>query len=455
MTMRRRSPTTGTDTSALLLREVPPALRRYVIAVYVAAAGGFVAAAALIGSDAIATTFGRPVLWMVVGLVAIADLYPLTPWMRDVRGRIRIHWSGAFTLAVVLVGGPPTVLLFPLIALAAVSSLPSRFWRLGFNVAVLTLEGLVGVLALHLIFGPWPASAGPLELLAAGNLLALLWEAVNVGGVCTAMVLLDGTPWRQCLRIGWRRTAPWLAALVTSPMIAYVALTAPELIPGLALVTVVVHTWIATLIRKTDEARTDQLTGLANRTAALEQLEADLSLHRLADSVTLVMIDLDGFKAVNDTYGHDVGDRVLADVGGRIRAALPAGLLVARLGGDEFVVVGQDLADPAAIAATIRAAIREPLFVSDGTVRLDCSTGWVRARSGDDPMDVLRAADHNLYRAKSLRHSADGTGRPVPGEATTEGISDHGFGAPHARPGADRHRPTAPTRAPWDDAPIR
>jgi diguanylate cyclase (GGDEF)-like protein len=389
------------------LREVPPALRRYVLAIYVLATAGLVVAVALVGSAAFANTFTRPVVWIVVALVVIADLYPFTPWMRDVRGRLRIHWSGAFALAVLLVGGPPTVLLFPLIALAAASSLPSRLWRLGFNVSVLTLEGLAGVLVLQLVFGPWPTEAGPLELLAAGSLLALVWEVVNVAGVCTAMTLLDGTPLRQCLRIGWRRTGPWLAALVTAPMVAYIALTAPVLIPGMALITIVVHIWIANLIRKTDEARTDQLTGLANRTAALEQLEDGLSHHRRADSVTLVMIDLDGFKAVNDTYGHDSGDRVLADVGGRIRAALPDDLLVARLGGDEFVVVGQDIPDPAAVAATVRAAVREPLAVADGAVQLDCSTGWVRATPGQDPMDVLRTADRNLYRAKSLRRSHD------------------------------------------------
>jgi len=403
-----------------LLKDVPRVMRRYVLAVYLVAAGGLVTAALLIGPAQIGATFRRPVLWIVVALVAIADLYPLMPWMRDVRGRIRIHWSGAFTLAAVLVGGPPTVLLFPLIAVAAASSLPSTVWRFGFNVSVLTVEGLVGVLALHVLFGPWPTVATPPELLVAGSIVALVWEAINVGLVCTAMVLLDGTDWRTSLRIGWRRTGPWLAALVTSPMIAYLALTAPEFVPGLAVVTVVVHIWIASLIRKTDEARTDQLTGLANRTAALEALEAGLSRHRRSDSVTLVMIDLDGFKAVNDTYGHDAGDRVLAVVGGRIRGALPADLLVARLGGDEFVVVGQDLDDPAAVAVAVRGAVRQPIAVQDDAVLLDCSTGWERAASGRDPMDVLRAADRDLYRAKSQRRSHDPAVRTL---ATGDGIA--------------------------------
>jgi diguanylate cyclase (GGDEF)-like protein len=421
----------------VLLRDVPPVMRRYVLSVYTVATAGLAAAVLLIGPSEIAGTFRRPVLWMVAALVAVADLYPLMPWMRDVRGRIRIHWSGAFALAVVLVGGPATVLLFPLIALAAASSLPSTLWRLGFNVAVLTLEGLGGILVLHLLFGPWPSSPGPLELLAAGSIVGLVWEAVNVGLVCTAMVLLDGTGWRECLLIGWRRTGPWLAALVTSPMIAHIALTAPQLIPGLALVTVVVHIWIASLIRKTDEARTDQLTGLANRTAALEQLERGLSHHRRADSVTLIMIDLDGFKAVNDTYGHDAGDRVLADVGQRIRASLPAELTVARLGGDEFVVVGQGITDPAGIAATVRSAVREPLAVEDGTVHLDCSTGWERAAPGRDPMDVLRAADRNLYRAKSLRRSQEPTA-PAPLAPTTRDAG--GVDRPQEQVAAPPHR---------------
>ena len=410
-------------------------MRRYVIAVYAAAATGLVIAVLLVGPAEIAATFRRPVLWMVAALVAIADLYPFTPWMRDVRGRIRIHWSGAFALALVLVGGPATVLLFPLVALAAASSLPSTLWRLGFNVAVLTLEGLAGALLLGVAFAPWPPEPSALDLLVAGAALAIAWEVVNVGLVCTAMVLLDGTGWRECLRIGWRRTGPWLAALVTSPMIAFIALRAPVLIPGLALVTVVVHFSIASLIRTADEARTDQLTGLANRTAALELLESGLVPGRRGGTVTLIMIDLDGFKDVNDTFGHDSGDRVLAEVGRRVRLAVDAGLMVARLGGDEFVVVGQDVADPAAVTAAVRAAVREPLAVEDGTVRLDCSAGWVRVEPGLEPIDVLRAADRNLYQSKALRRPPDPTGRRYPArDAAARGGPDMGVAAGDGQP---------------------
>lgn len=408
MTMGQRPPGAGARRQSVLLRDVPPVMRRYVFVVYALAVAGFVTGLVLIGPAAVGHAFARPVLWFVVALIVVADMYPLTPWMRDVRGRIRIHWSGAFALAAVLVCGPPTVVLFPLIALAAASSLPSTLWRLAFNVSVLTLEGLAGMLALRLAFGPWPEHADVPQLLAAGSVLALVWEVVNVGLVCTAMVLLDGVDWRESLAIGWRRTGAWLAALVTAPMIAQIALTAPILVPGLALVTIVVHHSIASLIRKTDEARTDQLTGLANRTAALEMLESGLARgNRRVESVTLIMIDLDGFKAINDTYGHDTGDLVLAEIGGRIRNAVDAGLLVARLGGDEFVVVGTDVAEPEAVIETVRAAVREPVSVEDDAVRLDCSTGWVQARPGHDPMDTLRAADRNLYRAKASRWSAD------------------------------------------------
>ncbi len=412
MTMAQRPLGAVARQQSALLRDVPPVMRGYVVAVCLLAAIGFVTALVLIGPAALGHTLSRPTLWLVIALVLVADVYPLMPWMRDVRGRIRIHWSAAFALAAVLVCGPPAVVLFPLIALAAASSLPSTVWRLCFNVAVLTLEGLLGVLVLHVAFGPWPEHASVPQLLAAGTVLALVWEIVNVGLVCTALVLLEGITWRESLSIGWRRTGPWLAALVTSPMVAQIALTAWIMVPGLALVTVVVHHSIASLIRKTDEARTDQLTGLANRTAALEALEHGMARStRRGSGVTLIMVDLDGFKAVNDTYGHDAGDLVLAELGGRIRRAVDDEFMVARLGGDEFVVLGQDIGDPGAVVQTVREAIREPLPVRGTTIRLDCSTGWARVEAEQEPMDLLRAADRNLYRAKSSRRSANPTSR--------------------------------------------
>src|SRR5690606_8949740 len=96
--------------------------------------------------------------------------------------------------------------------------------------------------------------------------------------------------------------------------------------------------------RLVEQARTDQVTGLGNRWAfdeALERALADLASRR-AEGIALALVDLDRFKVVNDSLGHDVGDRLLADVAARLRSAADEQTLVARLGGDELLVLFDD-----------------------------------------------------------------------------------------------------------------
>ncbi|MDP3714188.1 MAG: GGDEF domain-containing protein [Mycobacteriales bacterium] len=145
----------------------------------------------------------------------------------------------------------------------------------------------------------------------------------------------------------------------------------------------------------------DQLTGLANRTAfteAAQALDASPGL-RLA----VGYVDLDGFKPVNDRYGHDAGDAVLREVGARLAAALLPHESVYRLGGDEFVVLSPDhvgrLTDT---AARVRAAVNQRIEVPDDeTVHLGCSVGMARGVTGTDLVeDLLRRADAAMYLAK-------------------------------------------------------
>ncbi len=383
------------------LLDTPRAMRWFVWGTHLVTAAGLAMAVALLGFSAIGAQLRRPELWLTVILIELADLYLLVPWMRDVRGRIRLHWSGAFALALALICGPATVVLFPLIALGALSTMRSTLWRRLFNVSVMTLEALVGFGVLYLIFGPWPADPGPWTMLLAGAVAGILWNCVNMTMVCTAMTLFDGTPVKQTLMFGIRRTGPWLAALAASPTVAYVVLHAPELLPGLALLTVLVHHSVASNIRRSDEARTDQLTGLANRTAALEHLDQLLQSRRYVGETLLMMIDLDGFKLVNDTHGHDAGDLVLTDVAARIRQAVPAELVVARLGGDEFLVLGESTDRSTAVAGAISAAIERPMTLPNGAaVSLTCSIGAVNAAPGTQAIDVLRNADQKMYQAK-------------------------------------------------------
>ncbi|MBN9610535.1 MAG: diguanylate cyclase [Actinobacteria bacterium] len=419
--MRRLPAAVGMPSPADRFADAPRAARIYVIAVEIVAAAGFVAGVAAIGPGRIATMLSRPDFYLFAALIAIADMYPLVPWMRDTRGRIRLHFSGAFALALVLVCGPPALVVFPLIALTSQSSMPTARWRRIVNIAVLTLEGLAGYGALHLVVGSWPQSPSAAQLLIGGGAVALAWEVVNVTAVSGAITLTAGTPFWVTVRLGARRTAPWLTALVAAPMIADIVLHTPLFVPPVALLTILIHRTVALTIRSAADARVDHLTGLANRTAALEELDGRLRPGPGGAGAALMMIDLDGFKAVNDTYGHDTGDRVLAEIAKRLRAAIPPGPLVARIGGDEFVVIADSSMDCAPMKTSVRTAVRAPIRVgasarpdgdvpADGAaqeavIELDCSIGFVSADGDCEPMAMLRSADRRMYEAKASQAS--------------------------------------------------
>ncbi|MGY1716449.1 diguanylate cyclase domain-containing protein [Geodermatophilus sp. SYSU D01106] len=154
------------------------------------------------------------------------------------------------------------------------------------------------------------------------------------------------------------------------------------------------------------QAVTDPLTGLANRSALFAVLAARLHVET-GDGCSLVFCDLDGFKGVNDRFGHAAGDRLLVAVAGRLRDLAGPDDVVARLGGDEFVVVSRGLdADAAAgRARRIEAAVREPLDVAGEVVRIGVSTGTATGGPGDDPDSVMNRADMAMYGVKSVRRS--------------------------------------------------
>src|SRR5262249_41361885 len=131
--------------------------------------------------------------------------------------------------------------------------------------------------------------------------------------------------------------------------------------------------------RTRHEADTDPLTGLANRRALERTLQAALTRAQAnSRCVAVLMLDLDGFKAVNDRHGHAAGDEALREVARRRRGCVRERDLVARLGGDEFVVVLTDLGTDAAIDTVerVRAALAEPIGVGRRTyVELQAAIG--------------------------------------------------------------------------------
>ena len=152
-------------------------------------------------------------------------------------------------------------------------------------------------------------------------------------------------------------------------------------------------------------ALTDTLTGLANRTLLIDRLNQALKrLKRNTGLVGVLMLDLDHFKVINDTLGHQAGDAVLLSTARRLRSVARPDDTIARFGGDEFVVVVQGLvtfADLTACADRIVAALRAPHLVRGEEVVATVSVG-IAATSRPDhlPDDLLREADLAMYRAK-------------------------------------------------------
>jgi diguanylate cyclase (GGDEF)-like protein len=153
-------------------------------------------------------------------------------------------------------------------------------------------------------------------------------------------------------------------------------------------------------------ARFDTLTGLPNRNQLAERLEEIFtSAHTTVRASAIVCFDIDGFKQVNDTLGHQTADLVLKAVADRVAALLPEGGMLARLSGDEFVaIIGGDQAGDEAVAYARRAvaAAADPFMVSGHRVMVTASAGVAQADSRDQNSDdLLKRADVALYRAKA------------------------------------------------------
>jgi diguanylate cyclase (GGDEF)-like protein len=148
----------------------------------------------------------------------------------------------------------------------------------------------------------------------------------------------------------------------------------------------------------------DPLTGLPNRTLLLERIQhALLSRRRSGKLVAVLFIDLDGFKKINDTSGHQVGDDLLVAVSIRLTNLLRPGDTLARLSGDEFVIVCGDLDEEGQVeglATRLDAAISTPFDLSGLDVKLAASIGIAFAGQGNDPEGLLHKADVAMYQAK-------------------------------------------------------
>ena len=208
-----------------------------------------------------------------------------------------------------------------------------------------------------------------------------------------------------------RRINTWattFSLVISSSILAYGALRAnyfPVFVLALAFLTIsLAFLRMALALRDAkivsedrEHARTDELTGLPNRRRFIAELEL---LRRRTG--TLLLLDLDGFKAVNDSYGHEVGDQLLKQIALRFNRVIPAEVLIARLGGDEFGVIiygerniGND------VALALRATCTYPFTLSVGDVKVGVSIGSVTTQGATTTKEeLLKRADSAMYLAK-------------------------------------------------------
>ena len=233
-------------------------------------------------------------------------------------------------------------------------------------------------------------------------------ETVRAGAdVHGASVDLGSTADGRVVRLSWTPKRPGLELLSrSSPFLMIAAL----IVLGSA-ATLVAHArrTAARLVRSQEEARRlalhDPLTGLANRLLLGDRLgHARETLRRRPGRVAVLCLDLDRFKEVNDSYGHEAGDELIQEVGRRLQSVCRGEDTVARLGGDEFAVVQEGSAGAmgaAALAERVVEALSGTVQLKAGPAVLSCSVGVAVTPDPDlDAAEVLRQADLALYRAK-------------------------------------------------------
>ncbi|GII79019.1 GGDEF domain-containing protein [Sphaerisporangium rufum] len=311
---------------------------------------------------------------------------------------------------------PVALLLPPVYALLA--PLPLQFllqirvratvlYRRVFSAAAIGLSAAVASTVFHAGVGdPGGYSFGSGTAIALAVGCAVLFTVLNTALIAIAAHMADPeTPWRDVL---WDRERVLLdvvelclgvlVAIACGLSLLLLALTLP---PVVLLQRSLLHAQLKAA------ARTDAKTGLLNATAW--QREADTEIvraRRTGETLALLIVDIDHFKRVNDSYGHLVGDQVLAGVATALRSQLRDYDVVGRFGGEEFVVLlpRADVAEARRVAERLRSRVgRMAIPVDDAMITVTISAGVaIMSLHGDDLIELLAAADLALYRAKEL-----------------------------------------------------
>jgi diguanylate cyclase (GGDEF)-like protein len=348
------------------------------------------------------------IFWLFSACALVTELRPLR-WLRRNGGDVTASWI--FIMAILLCAVP----VAGIAAAATVTMLGELSARkpplkIVFNTAQMVLAAGVGT-ALLSAFGQSQAltrhtSPATTWYFCAAAACAGVF-AVNALLTCTVIGLHQQTPVLQSLRnIGPINLSTDGMLLALSPILVVVSERALALVPLLLGATMMVYRSTKLALTREHEATHDLLTEVPNRRLFEDLLErAVQAASRSGAKVGVVILDLDGFKEINDSLGHETGDRVLVELATRMDHARRPADVLARLGGDEFALLINNPESVAAayeIAGRLSVAFDRPCCEVDVPLSLGASFGLaVMPDHGTDSASLMRRADSAMYRAKT------------------------------------------------------
>lgn len=404
---------------ALPLRQTPPAFRWWLAFCVVAVLVANTALYLMAPGPELRTIATMPGALLLIALILLADLYPALPWMRDSYPLDDFILSTPLSIAALMVFGPHAALVFVVAGCAMTMVMRKRWWRVLLNGALWGLQGAAAAAVMALITGSfdWTEPMSSAAMVPVTVVLAMVIEGLNVVLVGTSMRLAGAVTWRVYF-VDWRSQIAVASLALTAPIPAVLAQEEPALLPLLALAMMAAQSGMTAVSSRTALAGTDPLTSVANRATLLTRLRARLSQIRTPEeAVTLLLVDLDRFKEINDDHGHLAGDEVLIEIARRLEESTRSSDLVARFGGDEFAILlsgGVSTRSVQEVADRIRGSVARPIQVQGRSVLVGVSIGSaLAADKGVDPLNLLHRADDALYLAKAAR-------APVRGPAAAE-----------------------------------
>ena len=341
--------------------------------------------------------------------LVLSEARPMSFLRRHAGTDVTISWTFAFAL--VLLSPAAGVIAIGVASVFGDALRRTKAPRLAFNSAqlVLSLTAAWFVLA-HanggvVVVGDGVSVVDALAVLAA----AVVAFGVNIVLTGVAIALDEGCDVLPLIRSGVAANLPTDGMLLAlAPVFAVTAAHTPVLLPLLVVVVWNVYCAAQLALARQHEATHDSLTDLANRRKFFDEVRhAHKRANRERCSFAIAVLDLDGFKKINDQLGHRVGDRVLEEVAGRLRRACRSIDVAGRLGGDEFAVLLGHVDDVISARAAIQEIERElerPLTVAGVPLKVGVSSGLaVYPDDGSDVEGLLQHADETMYETKIAR----------------------------------------------------